>query len=58
MYYLVEIVGGEPHPADDVAELHWFSPDGLPAVAFPHQADVLARWRDETIGKEGATPRL
>ena len=57
MYYLVEIVGGEPHPADDVAELHWFSPDELPAVAFSHQEDVLARWRDEIMGKEGATPR-
>jgi ADP-ribose pyrophosphatase YjhB (NUDIX family) len=46
LYYLVDIVSGEPHPADDVAELRWFAPEALPAMAFPHQEHVLARWRE------------
>ena len=35
---------GEPHPADDVAALHWFAPDDLPEMAFPGQNDVLRLW--------------
>jgi 8-oxo-dGTP pyrophosphatase MutT (NUDIX family) len=35
---------GEPEPADDVAELRWFAPDELPAMAFPGQNGVLALW--------------
>jgi ADP-ribose pyrophosphatase YjhB (NUDIX family) len=45
-YYLVDVVSGEPHPADDVAELRWFAPDELPDIAFAHQEQVLARWRE------------
>jgi ADP-ribose pyrophosphatase YjhB (NUDIX family) len=37
---------GEPHAADDVAELQWFGPDELPGeMAFATQLEVLARWR-------------
>jgi ADP-ribose pyrophosphatase YjhB (NUDIX family) len=36
---------GEPVAADDVAELHWFPRDDLPAeMAFPGQARLLGRW--------------
>jgi ADP-ribose pyrophosphatase YjhB (NUDIX family) len=36
---------GEPHPADDVAELAFFGPNELPAeMAFPGQDRVLAAW--------------
>jgi 8-oxo-dGTP diphosphatase len=39
---------GTPHPADDVAELRWFTPDELPApdeLAFDGLiADVLGAW--------------
>ena len=36
---------GEPHAADDVAELRWFRRDELPAeMAFPSQERVLQAW--------------
>ena len=35
---------GEGAPADDVAELRWFAPDELPAMAFPGQNEVLRVW--------------
>jgi ADP-ribose pyrophosphatase YjhB (NUDIX family) len=36
---------GEPHAADDVAELAWFRRDELPAeMAFSSQLEVLALW--------------
>jgi ADP-ribose pyrophosphatase YjhB (NUDIX family) len=45
-YYVAEIVGGSERPADDLAELRWFSPDELPdEFAFAHCAQVLAAWR-------------
>ena len=46
LYYLAEIVGGSPEPADDLTELRWFAPDELPAeLAFAHCAEVLNKWR-------------
>jgi ADP-ribose pyrophosphatase YjhB (NUDIX family) len=46
LYYLAEIVGGAPRPADDLAELRWFGPDELPTnLAFAHCSKVLAEWR-------------
>jgi ADP-ribose pyrophosphatase YjhB (NUDIX family) len=50
-YYVVDIVSGEPLPADDVTELRWFAPDELPEIAFTHQAQVLAQWR-EVVARE------
>lgn len=38
---------GEPVAADDVAELHWFAPDELPAAeefAFPSHPEVVSLW--------------
>ena len=36
---------GEPHAADDVAELAWFGPDELPEeMAFRHQEELLQAW--------------
>lgn len=56
LYYLMEILSGEPRPADDVAELRWFLPDELPAMAFPHQEHVLARWREGLQTSEERCP--
>jgi 8-oxo-dGTP diphosphatase len=42
----VEIVRGEPEPADDVSELRWFDSDDLPA------ADELAfTWLERALGE-------
>jgi 8-oxo-dGTP diphosphatase len=50
LFWTARVVGGEPHAADDVAELGWFAPDELPAedeLAFNCIALALAAWRDE-----------
>jgi NAD+ diphosphatase len=50
LYWTCRVLGGEPTPADDVAELRWFGPDELPPpeeLAFSNNAQVLSRWRNE-----------
>ena len=50
LYWTARVVGGEPAPADDVAELRWFERNELPApdeLAFENVPLVLAAWRDE-----------
>lgn len=45
IYFMAEIVGGQEQPADDAAELAWFTPDELPEeIAFDHARVVLADW--------------
>jgi ADP-ribose pyrophosphatase YjhB (NUDIX family) len=50
LYWKARVVRGEPEPADDVSELHWFAPHELPPpeeLAFRNVADVLSRFRHE-----------
>jgi 8-oxo-dGTP diphosphatase len=50
LYWTARVVGGQPAPADDVAELRWFGRDELPGpdeLAFENVRLVLAAWRDE-----------
>jgi NADH pyrophosphatase NudC (nudix superfamily) len=42
--YLATIKSGEPKPADDVAELKWFSKNELPKVAFKNGQEMLKAW--------------
>jgi ADP-ribose pyrophosphatase YjhB (NUDIX family) len=45
VYYLAEVVDGEMHAADDLAELRWFAADALPdEYAFAHCRGVIAAW--------------
>jgi ADP-ribose pyrophosphatase YjhB (NUDIX family) len=45
VYYLAEVLGGEMHAADDLAELRWFTPVTLPGeYAFSHCAGIIAAW--------------
>jgi ADP-ribose pyrophosphatase YjhB (NUDIX family) len=47
IYFEAEPLAGEPVAASDVTELRWFAPDQLPdEMAFPHELDLLARWRE------------
>jgi 8-oxo-dGTP diphosphatase len=51
LYWTMQLAGGEPVAADDVAELRWFSRDDLPGpdeLAFVTLKDALAAWRDAT----------
>jgi NAD+ diphosphatase len=48
LVWTVRVVAGEAVAADDVAELRWFSPDGLPQaaeLAFTSMPSVLEAWR-------------
>jgi ADP-ribose pyrophosphatase YjhB (NUDIX family) len=51
LFWTGRLGAGMPQPADDVAELRWFSADDLPAaeeLAFEGLvADVLAAWRQQ-----------
>ncbi len=56
LYWTARVADGEPTPADDVAELRWFSPNALPGpneLAFATVADALAAWRDGRSGSPG-----
>jgi hypothetical protein len=49
LFWTARVVGGDPRPADDVAELAWFAPDDLPGpneFAFSCVGLALAAWRD------------
>ena len=35
---------GEPVAGDDLTEIGWFSPGRLPALAFPHDPEIVAAW--------------
>lgn len=46
-YWEARIVSGEPAPADDVADLHWFPREALPPrdeFAFRNTVEVLELW--------------
>jgi ADP-ribose pyrophosphatase YjhB (NUDIX family) len=50
--YRARLVGGEAAPGDEVQEVGWFTPNGLPPVAFPSHRQVLQRWVHD-VAKSG-----
>jgi len=49
LFWIVRVTGGELRAADDVAELAWFRPEGLPRpdeLAFSLLPSVLAAWKE------------
>jgi len=53
------VVGGEPHPDDDVAELHWFALDELPQddeIAFGALPGVIRGWVARRNAEEPTVP--
>jgi 8-oxo-dGTP diphosphatase len=45
--YRARLIGGEPGAGDEVQEIGWFTPNGLPPVAFPSHRQVLQRWAQD-----------
>ena len=48
LVWTARVVGGDPQPDDDVAELRWFGADELPPpeeCAFETVSEVLSAWR-------------
>lgn len=46
LVYPAITAAGAPVAGDDLTELGWFAPDGLPDLAFDHDHDILRLWRD------------
>lgn len=42
--YAATIVEGEPAPGPEAMAVGFFPPDGLPPLAFPHDADIVKAW--------------
>jgi 8-oxo-dGTP diphosphatase len=38
-------IGGEPVPGDEAMEVAYFTPELLPPPAFPHDPDIVRRWK-------------
>jgi 8-oxo-dGTP diphosphatase len=47
--YAATAVAGEPVAGDDLERLDWFEPDDLPDLAFPHDPEIIAAWREQTV---------
>jgi 8-oxo-dGTP diphosphatase len=46
IFYIAEIIRGEPYPADDAEEIGWFARDELPEkIAFHNCRQALQDWR-------------
>ena len=43
--YAAAAAEGEPVAGDDLVAVGWFAPDDLPPLAFPHDGEIIARWR-------------
>ncbi len=42
--YAASVVAGEPVAGDEALEVGFFTPDALPALAFPHDPAILEAW--------------
>jgi 8-oxo-dGTP diphosphatase len=42
--YTASTIRGEAAAGPEVSEVGWFTPDGLPPLAFPHDYAIIARW--------------
>ena len=45
--YRARLVLGPAAAGDEVQEVGWFTPDGLPPIAFPSHRQVLQRWMQD-----------
>ena len=43
--YDSQVLGGNPEPGAEVMELDFFSPDGLPPLAFQRDSRILEEWK-------------
>lgn len=44
--YLGRVIAGTPTPGPEASEVAWFAADALPPLAFDHDDEVIAAWRD------------
>lgn len=49
--YRARLVSGEPVAGDEVQEVGWFRPDGLPPLAFSSHRNVLQGWLKEVLAR-------
>lgn len=56
--YAGHLLAGTPAPGDEASEVGWFDVSALPALAFDHDGEVVARyleWRERRV-QPGRTP--
>ena len=52
--YRARLVAGEPAVGEEVQQIGWFSPDGLPPLAFATHRKVLQHWTQEVHARGAA----
>jgi 8-oxo-dGTP diphosphatase len=52
--YRARLKAGEPAAGDEVTQVGWFSPDGLPPLAFTSHRKVLQHWTQEVLARGAA----
>lgn len=52
--YRAKLVAGDPAAGDEVTQVGWFRPDGLPPLAFTSHRKVLQHWTQEVLARGAA----
>jgi ADP-ribose pyrophosphatase YjhB (NUDIX family) len=52
--YRARLVEGAPVAGDEVQQVGWFRPDGLPPLAFASHRKVLQHWTQEVLARGAA----
>ncbi len=48
--YAATVASGTPRPGDDLDEVAWFDANELPGLAFGHDREIIAAWREAHAG--------
>ena len=52
--YRARLLSGDPAAGDEVQQVGWFDPSGLPALAFSSHGKILQRWSQEVLARGAA----
>jgi hypothetical protein len=52
--YRTRLIAGNPSAGDEVQQVGWFRPDGLPPLAFASHRKVLQHWTQEVLARGAA----
>jgi ADP-ribose pyrophosphatase YjhB (NUDIX family) len=54
LFYRARLLSGEPRAGDEVQSVGWFSPGGLPPIAFSSHRKLLQLWSQEVLARGAA----
>lgn len=52
--YRARLLSGDPAAGDEVQQVGWFDPNGLPPLAFSSHREILHRWSQEVLARGAA----